>query len=102
MEPTWIGLLVFSCTLGGAFLGIWLRERLPDHHLSHESQDVVKLGVGLIATMTALVLGLVTASAKSAFDAMDAAVKQGAGDILALDRTLARYGPEAEPIRAAL
>jgi hypothetical protein len=52
--------------------------------------------------MTALVLGLVTASAKSSFDAMDAAVKQTAIQVLTLDRTLARYGPDAAPIRQGL
>ena len=41
-----------------------------------ESRDTVKVGVGLIATMTALVLGLVTASAKSSFDAVDSAVNK--------------------------
>lgn len=60
------------------------------------------VGIGLIATMTALVLGLVTASAKSSFDALDIAVKQTATEILALDRLLARYGPETGEIRAAL
>jgi hypothetical protein len=95
-------LLVFAFTLGGVLAGMRLRERLPGHHLSDESKDTIKLAIGLIATMTALVLGLVTASAKSAFDAMDTAVKQSATDALALDRTLARYGPETGGIRAEL
>jgi hypothetical protein len=59
MTPTGIGAVVFVCTLGGALAGIWLRERLPGHHLSDESKDTMKLGVGLIATMTALVLFLI-------------------------------------------
>jgi len=50
---------------------MWLRSALPKHHLDAESKDTVKLGIGLIATMTALILGLVTASAKSSFDAVD-------------------------------
>jgi len=102
MNSISIGTLVFACTFGGALAGIWLRAALPEHHLSSESKDTVKLGIGLIATMTALVLGLVTASAKSSFDDVTKAFKHTAADILALDRTLARYGPEAKEIRQAL
>lgn len=75
---------------------------LPEHHLDDDTKDTVKLGIGLIATMTALVLGLVTASAKSSFDSMDASVKQSAAQVLALDRLLARYGPETGEIRKGL
>lgn len=102
MSPTVVGLIVFSFTLGGALLGNWSRGLLPKDHLSGESQDTVRLGIGLIATMTALVLGLVTASAKSSFDAVDTAVRHSAMDLLALDRLLARYGPETREIRGAL
>jgi len=95
-------MIVFASTLGGALVGNWLRTTLPEHHLNDQSRDTVKLGIGLIATMTALVLGLVTASAKSSFDAVDTAVKHTAMDILTLDRLLARYGPETGEIRGAL
>jgi len=93
---------VFACTFGGVLLGMWLRTTLPEHHLNNESRDAVKLGAGLIATMTALVLGLVTASAKSSFDNMSTAVKNTAIDVLTLDRLLARYGPETREIRGTL
>jgi|MudIll2142460700_1097286.scaffolds.fasta_scaffold02389_1 hypothetical protein len=102
MYPTMVGLIVFTCTFGGALLGMWLRTTLPEHHLDAESRDVVKVGIGLIATMTALVLGLVTASAKSSFDAVDSAVKTTAIQVLTLDRVLARYGAETGAIRQSL
>jgi hypothetical protein len=102
MDAALIGLVAFACTFGGALLGMALRRALPDHHLDSDSKDTIKVGVGLVATMTALVLGLVTASAKTSFDAVDSAVKQTAVDVLVLDRTLARYGPETGPIRIAL
>jgi hypothetical protein len=102
MNPTLISLIVFACTFGGALLGLWLRGVLPAHHLSHESKDTIKVGIALIATMTALVLGLVTASAKSAFDTVEAGVQQTAIDALTLDRTLAQYGPETKMIRTGL
>jgi hypothetical protein len=102
MKPIIIGIIVFACTFGGTLLGMWLRTLLPGHHLSTESKDTVKVGIGLIATMTALVLGLVTASAKGTYDALDKEVKQSAADILTLDRILARYGPDASEIRKNL
>ena len=58
--------------------------------------------MGLIATLTALVLGLVTASAKGSFDAQGVAVRNIAAGVLVLDRTLAEYGPETAPIRAEI
>lgn len=79
-----------------------LRTALPDHHLSSEARDTIKLGIGLVATVTALVLGLLTASAKSTYDALDATIKQSASGLLSLDRTLARYGPETANIREIL
>ena len=102
MNPTIVGIVVFFCTFAGVLLGMWLSTVLPDHHLDAESKDTVKLGIGLIATMTALILGLVTASAKNSFDAVDTAVKQTASEIITLDRVLARYGPETGEIRKGL
>ena len=95
-------MIVFVCTFVGALLAMWLRTTLPEHHLDEDSRDTVKTSIGLIATMTALVLGLVTASAKSSFDAVDTAVKQTAAELLALDRVLARYGSETGKIRKGL
>jgi hypothetical protein len=92
-------LITFVCTFGAAVAATFVRDRLPPTHLSKESQDVVRLGIGLVATMTALLLGLVTAAARSTFDGQDAAVRNSAAAILTLDRMLARYGPEAQPTR---
>ena len=89
MNPTVVGIIVFTCTFGGALLGMRVRKVLQEHHVSGESKDTVKVATALIATMTALVLGLVTASAKSSFDSTNTAIKQTAAQILALDRALA-------------
>ena len=99
MSPVGVGGIVLACVLGGTLAGIAIRATLPEHHLREDSKEVVKLATGLIATMTALLLGLVTASAKSSFDAQDASVKRIVADILALDRVLARYGEETRGIR---
>src|SRR5262245_16104245 len=76
-----------------------LRAALPQHHLGDASKEVIKLGMGLVATMTALVLGLLTASAKSSFDSQAQALKRSSDDILLLDRVLAQYGEETLPVR---
>jgi hypothetical protein len=101
-QPIIVLMIVFTLSFGGALFGMWLHTTLPEHHLDDDSKDTIKLGIGLIATMAALVLGLITASAKSSFDAADAAVKNTAIDVITLDRTLARYGPETGEIRSAL
>jgi hypothetical protein len=102
VNPAIVGTLTFALTFGTALAGLWLRARLPQHYLDGESKDTIKVGVGFIATMTALVLCLVTASAKNSFDAMDSAVKEIAMQVLALDSTLRRYGTDSTPIRQHL
>ena len=100
MNPTLVGAIVFACTFGGALLGFWLQKRRK-HELNLESTETIRHSIGVVATMTALILGLVTASAKSSFDEVTFAVESGARDVLTLDRLLARYGPETREIRAA-
>ncbi|HEY7450469.1 MAG TPA: hypothetical protein VH702_20095 [Vicinamibacterales bacterium] len=97
-----IAFITFACTFGFALLGAYIRDRLPPPHLSKESQDVVRLGMGLVATMTALLLGLVTAAARGTFDAQDSAIRTSAANILTLDRHLARFGPETASTRDLL
>jgi hypothetical protein len=94
--------IVFGCVFGGTLLGMLLRAILPEQHLSPESKDVVKLGMGLIGTMTALVLGLLVASAKSSFDAQRNGLSQLSANVIMLDRTLAHYGPESKDARDML
>jgi hypothetical protein len=102
MIPTEIALIVFACVFGGALLGMFLQVVTPKHHLSQGSQDVIKLGMGLIATMAALVLGLVIATAKGSYDTQAAAVKHSAAKVLLFDRLLANYGPETKETRDLL
>jgi hypothetical protein len=83
--------------LSGIFLGTLLRRGLPEHHLDEHAKDVVRLGVGLIATIAALVLGLLIAAAKSSFDTQTSQVRQITADLILLDNILAQYGPEARP-----
>jgi hypothetical protein len=97
-----ISLITLGFLLGGVLLGMRLQGLLPNNHLSKESQDTVKLGAGMVATMTALILGLLVSSAKSSFDAMNTSLAQNSAKIIQLDYLLAEYGPEAQPLRVEL
>jgi hypothetical protein len=97
-----LSLITFVVVFGGALFGNALREALPQHEVNEESKDAVKLGVGLIATMAALVLGLLIASAKSSFDVQNSELTEMSSRIVLLDRMLARYGAETQDARAEL
>jgi len=96
------GLIALVCMFGGALLGIALRNFLPRHHLDADSRDVVKLGMGLVGTMAALILGLLVTSAKGAFDAQNTELTQVSANVLMLDRILAHLGPESHEARESL
>ena len=97
-----VALISLACMFLGALIGVLLREFLPEHHMSTESRDVIKLGTGLIATQAALVLGLMVSSAKTQFDSVSNSLTEGAASRILLDRNLAHYGPEAQPVRDQL
>jgi hypothetical protein len=99
MSPLPASVIIFLSTLGGIFLGALLRRTLPKHHLDEHTKDVVRLGAGLVATIAALVLGLLIAAAKGSFDTQSAHLKHITADLILLDNMLAQYGPEAGPIR---
>ena len=81
-----ISLVAFVCIFGGTLLGMFLRAILPDHHVSDESKDAMKLGIGMIATLAALVLGLLIASAKGTFDTTNTGLRQAGARVILLDR----------------
>jgi hypothetical protein len=102
MAPLAVSGIAFACVVGGAVLGLLVRRLLPAHHMSADSKDAVKLGMGLVATMAALVLGLLVASAKGSYDAQRGNLITLSTNAVLLDRVLAHYGPDAAPIRDAL
>jgi len=102
LSPLAISLIAFGCIFGGMLIGMFLRSVLPEHHLSDESKDAVKLGIGMIATLAALVLGLLIASAKGHFDTMNSGLTQTGSKIILLDRTMVHYGPETKEARDLL
>ncbi len=99
MSSISIALLSAGCIILGALIGLGLQRLLPGSHLGKETQDVVKLSAGMIATLTALVLGLLVSSAKSSFDTMNTSLVQSSAKMILLDRALARFGPETTAVR---
>src|SRR5262245_37873254 len=100
MNTTVTGLVVFGCLVGAALAGRTIRRLLPDHHLASDSRDGIKLALGLVSTMSALVLGLLVSSAKASYDTERNEVIQMAAKVAFLDRVLAVYGAEAAEARA--
>lgn len=102
MNAAAIAGIAFVGILGTTLLGMRLRAALPDHHLSAETKETVRVGMGLVATMTALLLGLLIATAKGSYDTQRSQVIQMAGRVGYLERVLAIYGPETAEIRPLL
>lgn len=99
MNHVVIAFIAFIVVFGSALACSYLGAVLPRHHLSDESTSVVKLATGLLATLAALVLGLLISSAKGSFDTTNGEIVRSAVDVVRLDRVLARYGPETHDIR---
>jgi hypothetical protein len=97
-----IAAVVLGGSFGAALVGMVLHVKLPDRHLDSDSRDVVKLVMGLIATMSALVLSLLIASASTSYDRQSNELKTLSANIILLDRTLESYGPGAEDVRDRL
>ncbi len=97
-----IATLTFSCVFSGALFGMWLQSRLSRSHLSEESKTSVTLVTSLMATLSALVLGLLISSSKASFDTVSEKLRESSAKTILVDRLLAQYGPDAEEARAFL
>jgi len=99
LSPLAISLIVFTLIFAGALAGVILRAVLPDTRLNADAKDAVRLSMGLIGTIAALVLGLLIQSAKSSYDARNTQIKQITTNIVLIDNFLEQYGPEALTVR---
>jgi len=102
MSSIAISSIVLAVVFGGALLGMFLRRLLPQHHLSDNSRAVVLIAMGLVSTMTALVLGLLISSAKNSFDTLSSEVIGTSSKVIVLDRVLANYGQDTKEARDLL
>jgi hypothetical protein len=97
-----IALIAFACIFGATLLAVLIRPHLAPHQLSKESRDVIQHATGMLATLSAMVLGLLVASAKTSYDMVDNEFRETASKVVLLDRTLGRYGPDSANVRSAV
>src|SRR5215471_20458745 len=97
-----IGLVVLALVLAGALAGVKVRDRLPKHHLNDETKNLVSVSTAVVATISALVLGLLISNANTKFTRLGGEVTTLSAEILRLDQILRRYGADAEPARNTL
>jgi hypothetical protein len=102
MSAITIGLIVFGVSFAGALVGMVLNVKLPSHHKEADATDAVKLVMGLIATIAALVLSLLIATAHSSYDSQESEVQALGIHVVQLDRVLVRFGPDAVEARSLL
>jgi len=102
LNPPIIGFIVFAVILAGAVAGWSVGPHPPSHHLTDETKSLVSVSMAVVATVSALVLGLLISNANASFIARSGEVTALSADILRLDQMLRLYGPEADPAREAL
>ena len=100
-NPLIIGLFVYVLLLAGAFAGWKMRHRLPAHHLADETKSLVSMSTAVVATVSALVLGLLISNANTTFTRLGGEVTCLSAEILRLDQIL-RQGSAAELARVTL
>ena len=98
----YIGFIVLVMVFGSAILGMLIRRKLPKSHLSDETRSVVTLSMGVVGTLTALVLSLLIATASSTFNTRNQEITVLAAKVIQLEHLLQRYGPEADGERDLL
>ena len=102
MHSTVVSSTVFVLVCTGGTIGMWLRGKLPVGHLGTDSKDTMRLAIGLVVTMTSLVLGMLVSSAKTYYDGQKNVVAQMSSDIILLDALLGTFGPDSKDLRVQL
>ena len=102
MKDILIGLAVFAIIFGGALVGMLLGKVLPDQHTSDETRDTIRIVMAMLATLSAVVLGLLTGSSISSLAEKEAELRSAGVQFIMLDRTLSEYGPETAHSRTLL
>jgi hypothetical protein len=101
-NPAIVALIVLAVIVAGAFLGAQIRYLLPAHHLTEDTKNLVTVSTAVVATVSALVLGLLISNANTTFTRLGGEVTALSAEILRLDHILRRYGADAEPARSKL
>lgn len=94
--------IVLVLILVSAAIGSHVRASLADHHFSEDSLAAMRIAVGLVATLSALVLSLLISSGKSSLDLVNTALQHNSVAIIQLDRTLSEFGPSTDELRGQI
>jgi hypothetical protein len=97
-----IAALLFILLLLSSAFGLFVQGRLAERHRGRETIDSIRLVISILVTLTALVLGLLTSSVKTAFDDFGGRLRGYGANIIALDERLREYNGAATPIREML
>jgi hypothetical protein len=95
-------LIAFGALFGGGLLGLLLGLVLHADYRNDATQKIVQTTVGMVSLLSALVLGLLVATAKNKFDTNVKQTEDIAASLMLTDRQFVNYGPDAEPSRALL
>lgn len=99
----YISIAAFALIVASIWLGHALRRRLPEHHLSGDSKEVIRLATALIGTMAAVVLALLFSSTRASYEQTNHNVARLTAGVLELDTLLSEYGgPDSLRLRQAL
>jgi hypothetical protein len=99
MNSISVTLIVFTLVFAGSLVGMALRRALPLEHLGQDAKDTMRLAIGLVVTMTGLVLGMLVSSAKGYYDSQKNKVTQMSTEVIILNNSLSAFGPEADQVR---
>jgi hypothetical protein len=102
MNSIAVSLVVTLCVFAGGVVGLVLHRIVPKAHMTKETQDVIRLGTGMLSVMASLVLGLLIATAKSNYDTANHDNRSYAAELILLNETLRDYGSTAAAPRALL
>ncbi len=102
MSTITISLLVAACVFSGGIIGLHLHRALPKGYMTKETQEVVRLSIGMLSILSSLVLGLLIATAKSSYDTSQQTVRRYGAELALLNETLRDYGGKASVPRDLL
>jgi amino acid transporter len=99
MHALAVSSLVFALVFAGSLVGMVIRRAAPETHFAPEAKDTIRLAIGLVVTMTGLVLGMLVSSAKTFYDGEKSQVAEMATQIILMNDLLLGYGPETKLAR---
>jgi hypothetical protein len=99
MNSVAVSSVVFVLVFAGGFVGVALRRILPQEHLGQDAKDTMRLAIGLVVTMTGMVMGMLVSSAKTYYDGQRNKVAEMSAEIILLSNGLDAFGHDSEPLR---